>query len=509
MRASDLLVTKAGPGAIAEASVSEVPVVIYDYIPGQERGNLQYVRSNGIGLVALTTPGVVKAVRRIVEIRAPARTDAPPSSRARTARCIAPHRRADRSHGVRRSADDRAVRRRLLSRMSVIDLPSGLLDFVVATRRDLHAASRAWVSRSPHQRNRRRAFARARHRSPRTHRANRRARRHQRRTARQDDHAARRHGRAADSRAQRNRVSFAIGRNDARVRTRRTRRNAARRRANSRAEARGDSRDRRAVLSAGRRRPRRCEGDGRSRNSRGIRHRARLRFTSRLEASGRHGRLHARAVLRFERFDRDRDSRQGRPRRLATSLDRSDLRRLELSSSACSKSSAASSIRSSPQSSRSARFTPGTTYNVIPTSAKLKGTVRAFDADVRKAMKERIERVLARRLRGIGRDVRFRLSVALSGHGERSRPNRICARACGEGARRRARDVVPEADGRGRLLIFRAARPGVFLPGRLPRKRAIVVPAPSRTFRHRRRRAAIRRAHDGRARHSTPGNHAP
>jgi 1,2-diacylglycerol 3-beta-galactosyltransferase len=67
MRASDLLVTKAGPGAIAEASVSELPVVIYDYIPGQERGNLQYVRANGIGLVALTTPGVVKAVRRIVD----------------------------------------------------------------------------------------------------------------------------------------------------------------------------------------------------------------------------------------------------------------------------------------------------------------------------------------------------------------------------------------------------------------------------------------------------------
>ena len=66
MRASDILVTKAGPGAIAEASVSELPVVVYDYVPGQEQGNLKYVRSNGIGLVALTTRGVVAAVRRIV-----------------------------------------------------------------------------------------------------------------------------------------------------------------------------------------------------------------------------------------------------------------------------------------------------------------------------------------------------------------------------------------------------------------------------------------------------------
>jgi UDP-N-acetylglucosamine:LPS N-acetylglucosamine transferase len=67
MRASDILVTKAGPGAIAEASVSELPVVVYDYIPGQEQGNLKYVRRNGIGIVALSTARAVAAVRRIVE----------------------------------------------------------------------------------------------------------------------------------------------------------------------------------------------------------------------------------------------------------------------------------------------------------------------------------------------------------------------------------------------------------------------------------------------------------
>jgi 1,2-diacylglycerol 3-beta-galactosyltransferase len=66
MRAADLLVTKAGPGAIAEANATEVPVVVYDYIPGQERGNLDYVRTNGIGVVALTTNDVVRSVGRIV-----------------------------------------------------------------------------------------------------------------------------------------------------------------------------------------------------------------------------------------------------------------------------------------------------------------------------------------------------------------------------------------------------------------------------------------------------------
>jgi 1,2-diacylglycerol 3-beta-galactosyltransferase len=66
MRAADLLVTKAGPGAIAEASLAEVPVVVYDFIPGQEYGNLKYVETNGIGVVALNTNDVVRSVRRIV-----------------------------------------------------------------------------------------------------------------------------------------------------------------------------------------------------------------------------------------------------------------------------------------------------------------------------------------------------------------------------------------------------------------------------------------------------------
>ncbi len=66
MRASDLLVTKAGPGTIAEASVAELPVVVYDFVPGQEEGNLDYVRANGIGVVSLSTPEVVRSIRRLV-----------------------------------------------------------------------------------------------------------------------------------------------------------------------------------------------------------------------------------------------------------------------------------------------------------------------------------------------------------------------------------------------------------------------------------------------------------
>ncbi|GAC1414054.1 MAG: glycosyltransferase [Candidatus Velthaea sp.] len=96
MKASDLLVTKAGPGTIAEASIAEVPVVVYDFVPGQERGNLDYVRTNGIGVVALTAQEVVQSVTRIVHnqerlaaMRARQTSIAPRGSSRRIAELIA------------------------------------------------------------------------------------------------------------------------------------------------------------------------------------------------------------------------------------------------------------------------------------------------------------------------------------------------------------------------------------------------------------------------------------
>lgn len=66
-RAVDLLVTKAGPGTLAEANAAQLPVVVYDYVPGQERGNVDFVRHNGLGLIALhSAPKVVSAVRSLI-----------------------------------------------------------------------------------------------------------------------------------------------------------------------------------------------------------------------------------------------------------------------------------------------------------------------------------------------------------------------------------------------------------------------------------------------------------
>lgn len=52
MRAADLVVTKAGPGAIAESLATGVPLVLTSYLPGQETANVRFVEESGIGIYA-------------------------------------------------------------------------------------------------------------------------------------------------------------------------------------------------------------------------------------------------------------------------------------------------------------------------------------------------------------------------------------------------------------------------------------------------------------------------
>ncbi|XVF35704.1 hypothetical protein REPUB_Repub18cG0169000 [Reevesia pubescens] len=49
MGACDCIITKAGPGTIAEAMIQGLPIVLNDYIAGQEVGNVPYVVENGCG----------------------------------------------------------------------------------------------------------------------------------------------------------------------------------------------------------------------------------------------------------------------------------------------------------------------------------------------------------------------------------------------------------------------------------------------------------------------------
>ncbi|XP_027774848.1 probable monogalactosyldiacylglycerol synthase, chloroplastic isoform X3 [Solanum pennellii] len=49
MGACDCIITKAGPGTIAEAMIRGLPIILNGYIAGQEAGNVPYVIENGFG----------------------------------------------------------------------------------------------------------------------------------------------------------------------------------------------------------------------------------------------------------------------------------------------------------------------------------------------------------------------------------------------------------------------------------------------------------------------------
>src|SRR5512132_2254079 len=64
MRASDFIVTKAGPGTIAEALNAELPIILYAKLPGQEDGNVTFVEEEGAGAWAPTPQDVVRTLTR-------------------------------------------------------------------------------------------------------------------------------------------------------------------------------------------------------------------------------------------------------------------------------------------------------------------------------------------------------------------------------------------------------------------------------------------------------------
>ncbi len=64
MRAADFIVTKAGPGTIAEALNANLPIILFSKLPGQEDGNVTYVLETGTGVWAPKPPLVVRALTR-------------------------------------------------------------------------------------------------------------------------------------------------------------------------------------------------------------------------------------------------------------------------------------------------------------------------------------------------------------------------------------------------------------------------------------------------------------
>ena len=66
MRASDLMVTKAGPATITEALCAGVPLLLTSHIPGQERGNVDLVVTVGAGRHVPGEAALVDAVAELV-----------------------------------------------------------------------------------------------------------------------------------------------------------------------------------------------------------------------------------------------------------------------------------------------------------------------------------------------------------------------------------------------------------------------------------------------------------
>jgi 1,2-diacylglycerol 3-beta-galactosyltransferase len=68
MTAADIVVTKAGPGTIAEALCVGLPLLITWYLPGQERGNMEWLIDTGAGRYV---PGDAELVDEVAELAAP------------------------------------------------------------------------------------------------------------------------------------------------------------------------------------------------------------------------------------------------------------------------------------------------------------------------------------------------------------------------------------------------------------------------------------------------------
>ncbi|KAK1322972.1 hypothetical protein QJS10_CPA02g00206 [Acorus calamus] len=64
MGACDCIITKAGPGTIAEALIRGLPIILNDFIPGQEVGNVPYVVDNGAGVFSRSPKETASTVAR-------------------------------------------------------------------------------------------------------------------------------------------------------------------------------------------------------------------------------------------------------------------------------------------------------------------------------------------------------------------------------------------------------------------------------------------------------------
>mmetsp|Transcript_13700 Transcript_13700/g.29410 ORF Transcript_13700/g.29410 Transcript_13700/m.29410 type:complete len:529 (-) Transcript_13700:874-2460(-) len=64
MAGCDVIVTKAGPGTMAEALISGLPILLNGNVPGQEEGNIPYVIDNNVGTFETSPVKIAHILRR-------------------------------------------------------------------------------------------------------------------------------------------------------------------------------------------------------------------------------------------------------------------------------------------------------------------------------------------------------------------------------------------------------------------------------------------------------------
>jgi len=67
MRASDVIITKAGPGTICEALACGLPIILSAFVPGQEEGNVTFVTENRLGALAYDMVEMVNVLRLLIK----------------------------------------------------------------------------------------------------------------------------------------------------------------------------------------------------------------------------------------------------------------------------------------------------------------------------------------------------------------------------------------------------------------------------------------------------------
>ena len=96
MRASDLVITKAGPGTIMETLAAGKPMILSSYLRGQEEGNVRFVQEEGVGVLRSSPHAIVTQLRawldggrgQLAEMQAVAKRAARPNAAVEIAREI-------------------------------------------------------------------------------------------------------------------------------------------------------------------------------------------------------------------------------------------------------------------------------------------------------------------------------------------------------------------------------------------------------------------------------------